>query len=425
MGNPQTNLQPLLTHNEQHDHPYLHNFHTHIPSYIESSADPQQFLQSIGNTGREPFGFSNPRIGGNIEVPYLDKNENHQHQYRLKVTAKPVNVPENNGRLSYVMTSRNPNMPNEPPQKFIPQSNSEIIAHVVPSVSERELVCVKPLHFAHVNEYYNSCENKNVSERNQGSNENDMEKLSEENQRQEFDNASQQRAFVSRPLTDDKEMLEKLSTEKPKIYNWIAPSTLKPHQDEEEEERESLKGDLQDSKPTFDSLPSHAFSRVFSQSSKKFDHQLAEHEQNPTINDTLSPHIISTPLDDELGLPNELRPSIVYGGIEHAPPEFMGRKEPLEYKLHAIEIHQYIAIPGKEDPWIIKNKLDPARTAIFGPIPLPFDPVQTGMVAPTFQKTRHNEPVPVLSFEISRMFNEEICPVPGSRDDLNKFLTVE
>lgn len=103
-----------------------------------------------------------------------------------------------------------------------------------------------------------------------------------------------------------------------------------------------------------------------------------------------------------------LRPTVRYGGVEFAPAEFVGTKGPLNYKLHAVEIHQFIPLPSFDEPWFTRNSLNPVTSAIFGPMPLPFDPVHSGMVAPTFQQSGETAPIPILSPEMAKMFNQEI-----------------
>eukprot|EP01053_Blabericola_migrator_P010883 Blabericola_migrator_1__10882@NODE_627_length_7181_cov_106_322322_g458_i0_p1_GENE_NODE_627_length_7181_cov_106_322322_g458_i0NODE_627_length_7181_cov_106_322322_g458_i0_p1_ORF_typecomplete_len691_score163_19_NODE_627_length_7181_cov_106_322322_g458_i06422714 len=121
--------------------------------------------------------------------------------------------------------------------------------------------------------------------------------------------------------------------------------------------------------------------------------------------------------DDDLfeGAEGVLKPSIVYGGVEHCPPEFAGRLTPISFKLHALELHQYMQVSGSDTPWFLKNGLNPHTQALFGPVPLPFDPANSGMPAPVFDTmTEAGQPVPRIAPLIRTFFNPEL-PVQYER----------
>eukprot|EP01054_Gregarina_sp_Poly1_P001222 Gregarina_sp_Poly_1__1221@NODE_129_length_13257_cov_57_196588_g115_i0_p2_GENE_NODE_129_length_13257_cov_57_196588_g115_i0NODE_129_length_13257_cov_57_196588_g115_i0_p2_ORF_typecomplete_len654_score100_96DUF2890/PF11081_8/1_5e04DUF2890/PF11081_8/4_NODE_129_length_13257_cov_57_196588_g115_i074589419 len=110
-----------------------------------------------------------------------------------------------------------------------------------------------------------------------------------------------------------------------------------------------------------------------------------------------------------------LKPSIVYGGVEHCPPEFAGRLSPISFRLHALELHQYVAVSGTDAPWFMQNGLNPHTQALFGPVPLPFDPANSGMPAPVFDTmTEAGQPVPKIAPLIRTFFNPEL-PVQYER----------
>lgn len=178
--------------------------------------------------------------------------------------------------------------------------------------------------------------------------------------------------------------------ERQKIYNWIIATDDKS-------------GDLQ---------------QLGSIESKDFGEQ-GRLDESQKLFAAASAEFAGTEIGQNYDLDSVLRPTVRYGGVEFAPPEFVGTKGPLNYKLHAVEIHQFIPLPSFDEPWFSKNRLDPATSAIFGPMPLPFDPANSGMVAPTFQQSTETALVPTLSPEMAKMFNQEL-PVSYSPPDMPK-----
>lgn len=104
-----------------------------------------------------------------------------------------------------------------------------------------------------------------------------------------------------------------------------------------------------------------------------------------------------------------LRPTIVYGGIEHCSPSFAGRLSPLTFRLHSVETHQFLTMSGSEKPWFMENNLRPDKQALHGPVPLPFDPKNTGMPAPVFNTIpTHGQPEVTVAPLIRTFFEPEL-----------------
>ncbi|CDJ43025.1 hypothetical protein, conserved [Eimeria tenella] len=51
---------------------------------------------------------------------------------------------------------------------------------------------------------------------------------------------------------------------------------------------------------------------------------------------------------------DELEPTVVYRGAVNKPPEYGGELDPISFKLHAIEIHQFVPLPNMEAPEFVK-----------------------------------------------------------------------
>ncbi|CDI77359.1 hypothetical protein, conserved [Eimeria acervulina] len=51
---------------------------------------------------------------------------------------------------------------------------------------------------------------------------------------------------------------------------------------------------------------------------------------------------------------DELEPSVVYRGAVNKPPEYGGELDPISFKLHAIEVHQFVPLPNTEPPEFVK-----------------------------------------------------------------------
>lgn len=87
----------------------------------------------------------------------------------------------------------------------------------------------------------------------------------------------------------------------------------------------------------------------------------------------------------------DLEPTIEYKGAINKPPEYGGVLQPISFKLHAIEVHQFIPLPNVETPPFIKMLPKSASgiskdniEKMFGPVWTGWaDPNITGMPAPT------------------------------------------
>ena len=76
-----------------------------------------------------------------------------------------------------------------------------------------------------------------------------------------------------------------------------------------------------------------------------------------------------------------LKPSIIYAGCTTEPPVYAGSLEPKSMVLHACEIHQYMPFPSIEIPPFMREHKDIHKESLSGPVPLPFNPKNTGMPA--------------------------------------------
>lgn len=374
-------------------------------------------LHSFGQQGHAPFGYANMDVGNQIYVPQIEDTKPGEPQpvYHLKVTATPVDTRERKEPPEYVVVSSYPNQEGATDEVECPrEGGANVVAHVLPSQRQAPGFTIKPIYQTLPPQQPSIVSSQTAST--------PLEKrfptppsgqapsgyvhvygAADEGQKPHPPGGVhfEQGGIVSRPVTVNAELLKAEEGGRSKIYNWIIPTTAAVTGMAQEagsalEERQALTQSY-----------TQDLEGVFAQASRQLQ-EPQEEKDEASVESPGRPHILSSPTDEALGLPKELRPTVVYAGVEHAPPEFAGTKGPLGYKLHAIEVHQYIPIPQKEDPWIIKNQMDPSTTAIFGPMPLPFDPAHSGMVAPTFQRTIDNHPAPVLCPEVARMFNHEL-----------------
>lgn len=87
---------------------------------------------------------------------------------------------------------------------------------------------------------------------------------------------------------------------------------------------------------------------------------------------------------------SELEPTVTYKGAVSKPAEFGGELNPISFKLHAIEVHQFIPLPNVKVPEFVKALPDGLMTTdvsgidkFFGPVPTGWaDPDVTGIPAP-------------------------------------------
>lgn len=87
---------------------------------------------------------------------------------------------------------------------------------------------------------------------------------------------------------------------------------------------------------------------------------------------------------------SELEPSVTYRGAVSMPAEYGGELNPISFKLHAVEIHQFVPLPNMRVPEFVKALPDGITTAdvsgldkFFGPVPTGWaDPDVTGIPAP-------------------------------------------
>lgn len=130
------------------------------------------------------------------------------------------------------------------------------------------------------------------------------------------------------------------------------------------------------------------------------------------------------------GEDGEIKPCIIYAGVDHRTPAYAGKLPPIRYRLHALEFHQLLEGSNAEDhtkPWFIQNGLSPQREALHGPVPLPFKPRMTGMPAPTFTTLEsEGQPNVVIADLIQQAFPDELPtryssqPKKDSRKDTQK-----
>eukprot|EP00070_Physeter_catodon_P050355 XP_028357249.1 uncharacterized protein LOC112062874 [Physeter catodon] len=87
---------------------------------------------------------------------------------------------------------------------------------------------------------------------------------------------------------------------------------------------------------------------------------------------------------------SELEPTVTYRGAVSMPAEYGGELNPITFKLHAVEIHQFVPLPNVRVPEFVKALPDGITTAdvsgldkFFGPVPTGWaDPDVTGIPAP-------------------------------------------
>lgn len=191
----------------------------------------------------------------------------------------------------------------------------------------------------------------------------------------------------------------------PRVFNWIAPSG----EIKSKEAKEQILDEAQETSRFFSKLkfwekkPEEAETNqlVFQRSST-----LANFLDEPGLGLQWEASDVGS---DEEGDLEGIRPRIIYGGVEHCPPEFAGRLAPLTYQVSVIELHQYLQMAGQPPPWFMEQKLSPHQHALFGPAPLPFDPKFTGMPAPTIEsKDTHHEHLPIIAPQIRSFFNLEL-----------------
>lgn len=123
----------------------------------------------------------------------------------------------------------------------------------------------------------------------------------------------------------------------------------------------------------------------------------------------------------------QVKPSVIYGGAEAEPPKYCGKLPSKNWKLHAIEIHQYVPIPGVPDPKFMTMGLNPSTDPLYGAIPLPFDPENTGMTAITIQDIMHGRNAPRLAGAMTTLFNQEVPAIflPGPRGQPGELVTAQ
>lgn len=417
--------QQMVTGGVQPPH-YFHSFHSPFPQ--AAGAEGYQFaggLQSFGQQGHAPFGYTTMGAGNQIYVPNVGENveENKQQPvYHLKVTATPIDSRKVHGTPEYVVVSAAPNQAGGVDDVQCPRDGkSQVVAHVLPSQRQQAPgFTIKPIYETLPTPRQPLAASIPASSLSSGGQAPPPPPSGQQaatgyvhiygagEKPSGSETHMEQGGIVSRAVVANPQLLKEMSGEgginHSKMYSWVIPTTAAVTGLAQEvgglplEEKDSLKTSY-----------TEEFQGAFAQASAQLQQPVeSEEAKEGELPEDGRPRIVSSPTDEALGLPKELRPTVVYAGVEHAPPEFAGTKGPLGYKLHAVEVHQYIPIPQQEDPWIIKNQMDPSTTAIFGPMPLPFDPAHSGMVAPTFQRTIENRPAPVLSPEVARMFNHEL-----------------
>jgi hypothetical protein len=382
--------------------PYLHTFKTHLPEEAGNYEGKTYTLESLANKGGAPYGFSHSALGNTIKVPYVTAdNKTGQPLYHVKITAKPLEGSFMQEPPQYVVMPSSDQKAQEAQHPLYIKDNSEIVAHMLPSHGKQPHIKIKPLHIG-TNAGYGSSPLQYVGHRYI----NDHPSSHHEETVKPEEESLPKDTIVRRQLGKTAPIQNALSSEREKIYNWIMPLE-KTEGKINEGEHPTNEEDGISANSSRGSLSMSQFQHVFTQATKQLHKNTSLDESSENGDPKNTQRILTSPSDEELGLPQELRPSILYAGVEHATPEFVGDKKPLQYKLHAIEIHQYVPIPGQPDPWMIKNNLDPSKMALFGPTQLPFDPQHSGMLAPTFQATTH-EPLPLLSPEIARMLQQEL-----------------
>lgn len=130
---------------------------------------------------------------------------------------------------------------------------------------------------------------------------------------------------------------------------------------------------------------------------------------------------------------DELEPSVVYRGAVNKPPEYGGELDPISFKLHAIEIHQFVPLPNVEAPEFVKALSDGIMTSdvsgldkfFGGHVPAGWaDPDVTGIPAPTMSDilAGNAQNVAIMSplvCQLSSQFAKQGF-VPGGTQDMTQ-----
>ncbi|KAL8424593.1 hypothetical protein Efla_003709 [Eimeria flavescens] len=130
---------------------------------------------------------------------------------------------------------------------------------------------------------------------------------------------------------------------------------------------------------------------------------------------------------------DELEPSVVYRGAVSKAPEYGGELDPISFKLHAIEIHQFVPLPNVEAPEFVKalsegiTSTDASGLDKFfgGQVPAGWaDPDMTGIPAPTMSDilAGNAQNVAVMSplvCQLSSQFAKQGF-VPGGTQDMTQ-----
>ena len=130
---------------------------------------------------------------------------------------------------------------------------------------------------------------------------------------------------------------------------------------------------------------------------------------------------------------DELEPSVVYRGAVNKPPEYGGELDPISFKLHAIEIHQFIPLPNVEPPEFVKALSDGILSTdvsglekfFGGQVPAGWaDPDVTGIPAPTMSdilagNTQNVAMMSPLVCQLSSQFAKQGF-VPGGTQDMTQ-----
>ncbi|PFH38741.1 alveolin domain containing intermediate filament IMC10 [Besnoitia besnoiti] len=126
-----------------------------------------------------------------------------------------------------------------------------------------------------------------------------------------------------------------------------------------------------------------------------------------------------------------LEPSVVYKGVVNRPAVFGGNLNPISFKLHAIEIHQFIPLPNVRVPEFVKALPDGLMTTdvsgldrFFGPVPTGWaDPDVTGIPAPMMSDILagniHATTTSPLINELSQQFAKQDTSAPAQPQPLN------
>ncbi|KAL8454513.1 hypothetical protein Emed_000234 [Eimeria media] len=130
---------------------------------------------------------------------------------------------------------------------------------------------------------------------------------------------------------------------------------------------------------------------------------------------------------------DELEPSVVYRGAVNKAPEYGGELDPISFKLHAIEIHQFVPLPNVEAPEFVKALSDGITSTdatgldrfFGGQVPAGWaDPDVTGIPAPTMSDilAGNAQSVAVMSplvCQLSSQFAKQGF-VPGGTQDMTQ-----